>query len=440
MDLSGAEVAVLGAGGSGFAAAGLARSRGATVTVFDSGDPGKLAPAVSRFGESEIDLVVGEAALHPGRRFDLSVISPGIDLKWPIARAFDEASSELIGEVEFAFRLSEIPVIAITGTNGKTTTTSLIAEMLKSAGLATVAAGNIGLAYSDVVSSGENFDWIVLEVSSFQLESVSRFSPRIAIWMNFAPDHMDRYETVADYRRAKQNIFRNVDAATTVIRKWEDRVYDGPAITFSAFEKGGAFEFSDGAIVHPATGRRFPFRDCALHGRHNAENVMVALAVADELGLSWNAVARSVETFRAPAHRCEKVGEVGGVTFINDSKSTNLHSLQSALAGQEGPSVLIVGGKNKGLDFSEVIPALSGGVRHAVCLGEIGMEIASLWRDVLPSTVVETMESAVRAAYEKAEPGDVILFSPGTSSFDMYSGYEARGEAFRKAVENLDPS
>ncbi len=431
-------MAVLGAGGSGFAAAGLARSRGATVTVFDSGDAEKLSPAVDRFREAGIELVVGDAVLHPREQFALSVISPGIDLKWPIAQAFSEASDELIGEVEFAFRLSEVPVIAITGTNGKTTATSLIADMLKSVGLSTVAAGNIGLAYSDVVSSGESLDWVVLEVSSFQLEAVSEFAPKIAIWMNFAPDHMDRYEKLEDYLAAKQNIFGNVDLSATVIRKFEDQVFEGNAVTFSAFDEGAAFEFSEGEIVHPSTGRRFPFRDCALHGKHNAENVMVALAVADELELSWNAVARAIQNFQAPSHRCEKVLEVAGVTFINDSKSTNLHSLQSAIAGTEGPSVLIVGGKNKGLDFSEVTPSLGSHVRHAVCLGEIGSEITTHWSGVISTTVVDSMESAVSVAFEQAEEGDTVLFSPGTSSFDMYSGYEARGNAFRKAVENLD--
>ncbi|MDF1849400.1 MAG: UDP-N-acetylmuramoyl-L-alanine--D-glutamate ligase [Verrucomicrobiales bacterium] len=440
MNLEQKRVAILGAGGSGYAAASLALSRGAEVSVYDSGDENRLAPAVERFRELGCLLTTGEAALSPDGEFDLAVISPGIDLASPISREFSRVSNELIGEVEFANRLSEVPVIAITGTNGKTTTTSLIAEMLQSTGLSVVAAGNIGLAYSEVVERGESLDWIVLEVSSFQLESISQFSPRISIWMNFAPDHMDRYANLDEYRSAKQNLFRNADANTTVIRKKEDDVWDGAAVTFSAFSEGGAFEYLDGMIRHLATGREFSFRDCRLHGKHNAENVMVALAVADELGLSWNAVANAIEGFRAPAHRCEKVRELEGVIFINDSKSTNLHSLQSALAGQEASTVLIVGGKQKGLDFSEVRPLLSDKVRHAVCLGEIGESIADTWHGTVPATVVASMDEAVRLAFSEADEGDVVLFSPGTSSFDMYPGYEARGDDFRRAVEALDGS
>lgn len=440
MELEGKRVAVLGAGGSGYAAASLARSRGADVSVFDSGSAEKLSDAIDKFRKLGCSLTTGDSALNPDGQFDCAVISPGIDLNWAIAEAFRSVSAELIGEVEFAFRLSETPVIAITGTNGKTTTTSLIAQMLSSVGLAVVAAGNIGLAYSEVVEREDSLDWIVLEVSSFQLESIEQFSPRISIWTNFAPDHMDRYGSVEEYRAAKENIFTNADSETCVIRKLEDEARSGAAVTFSAFQNGGAFEYSAGQIVHAPTGRAFPFYDCALHGKHNAENVMAALAVADELDLSWNAVAGAIQSFRAPAHRCEKVREVGGVTFINDSKSTNLHSLQSALAGQEEPTILMVGGKQKGLDFEEIIPFLKERVRHAVCLGEIGDDISASWSKTIPTTVVSSMSEAVTEAYARAQQGDVVLFSPGTSSFDMYSGYEARGEDFRRAVESLDAS
>lgn len=436
MNLSGKRIAVLGAGGSGFAAATLALSHGAFVAAFDSGDPGKLAPAVEKFGSIGVELTCGDEALVTEERFDCTVISPGIDASWPIARVYAEASDELIGEIEFAWRMSDVPVIAITGTNGKTTTTSLVAEMLKAAGLRATAAGNIGLAYSEVVNGQESLDWIVLEVSSFQLETIDRFAPRVAVWMNFAPDHMDRYATVEEYRDAKLRIFRNAGPETLAITKWEEG-FDFPnSRTFSAFGEGGDFTYRDG-MIESEGGEPFDFHACELHGKHNAENVMVALAIADFLSLSRDSIAPAIQGFRAPRHRCEKVAVIDGVTWVNDSKSTNLHSLESALAGQESPVVLIVGGKEKGLDFSELNGLVANGVKAAVCIGEISAAIANEWAAITHTACASSVEAAVDLAAKTAAPGDVVLFSPGTSSFDMFRGYEARGDAFRDAVLSL---
>lgn len=438
MELAGKEIAVLGAGGSGYAAAALALSRGAKARVFDSGAPEKLAAAVAKFEALGAPLVCGEAALQDQRRYDLAVISPGIDASWPIAQAFAAASDELIGEIEFAFRLGSAPVVAITGTNGKTTTTSLVAAMLQAAGLRAIAAGNIGLPYSEVIRSGETYDWIVLELSSFQLETVSTFSPRVAVWLNFAPDHMDRYRTVEDYHAAKCRIFENLAPDALAVRKLECEVGPlGRVTTFSAFSEGGDLAYASGEIRHPATGRSFPFASGQLQGKHNAENVMAALAVADELGIVWNRVLPAMADFQAPPHRCEKVAEIDGVLYLNDSKSTNLHSLESALAGQEEPVVLVAGGKDKGLDFAELRGLAGRMVREAVCIGEIAGHIAAAWDGAVPCRPAAGLDEAVALARSIARPGEIVLFSPGTSSFDMFSGYEARGEAFRRAVNAL---
>jgi UDP-N-acetylmuramoylalanine--D-glutamate ligase len=435
MDLAGKQIAVLGAGGSGYAAAALGLARGATVAVFDSGAPEKLAPAVAKFKALGAPLTCGEAALHPPGRFDLCVISPGIDASWPIAEAFAAASGELVGEIEFAWRLGSAPVIAITGTNGKTTTTSLVAAMLNAAGLRAVAAGNIGLPYSEVVLSGKEYDWIVLETSSFQLETVSTFAPRVALWLNFAPDHMDRYRTLEDYHEAKKRIFANLGAGDLAVRKLECGLgLGGRETTFSAFSSGGDFTYGSGAIVHPASGRCFPFAKGELQGKHNAENVMAALAVADELAVAWDVIEAAVLAFKAPPHRCEKVAVIDGAIYLNDSKSTNLHSLESALNGQEEPVILIAGGKNKGLDFSELREVASRSVREAVCIGEIAGHIASAWDGAVPCRLAAGVDDAVAMARTLARPGEIVLFSPGTSSFDMFTGYEARGECFRRAV------
>jgi UDP-N-acetylmuramoylalanine--D-glutamate ligase len=439
MDLQGKRIAVLGAGSSGYAAAALAVSRGAFVEAYDSGSEEKLAPAVAKFSGLGVPLICGDEAISPAGSFDLAVISPGIDTAWPIARVFAAASSELIGEIEFADRLSDVPVIAITGTNGKTTTTALIAAMLNACGIRAIAAGNIGLAYSEVISSGVSYDWVVLEVSSFQLETIADFAPEIAIWTNFAPDHMDRYATLADYYAAKYRLFENLTASSLVIHKLECDLgaLPGEIVTFSAFADGGRFRYGQGSIHDQESGAVFPFSEGTLQGKHNAENVMAALAVASHLGLPREAVQSAVNSFEAPPHRCEKVAAIDGVLYLNDSKSTNLHSLESALMGQETPVVLIVGGKNKGLDFSELREVAGRTTRVAVCIGEIAQHIATAWDGAVSCRLATDVPAAVQLASELARSGDVVLFSPGTSSFDMFSGYEARGLAFREAVTAL---
>lgn len=438
MNLKGQRVAILGAGGSGLAAAALALACGAQVDAFDSGNSEKLSAAMERFEEVGVTLTTGDAALVQTVHYDLTVMSPGIALSWPIARAFSDASDELIGEIEFAFRANKAPIIAITGTNGKTTTTSLITEMLNAAGLKAIAAGNIGLPFSEVVRSGKVYDWVVLELSSFQLETISSFAAPIAIWLNFAPDHMDRYDSVEDYRAAKERLFMNrLDEAVAIVRKGEPVAAEWQQIDFSAFESESDYYYSNKEICHLDSTEHFDFSSCELQGRHNAENMMVALAVADHLSIQRDSIVPALQSFLPPSHRCEKVGEKSGVTFVNDSKSTNLHSLESALSGQDEPVVLVAGGKEKGLDFSTLNELVSGKVKHAVCIGEIAPTILEQWSSLVSCELAEDLTAATEKAFAAAIEGDVVLFSPGTSSFDMFSGYEARGDAFREAVANL---
>ena len=438
MNLKGQSIAVLGAGGSGLAAAELALACGAQVDAFDSGSSEKLSAAVERFNGIGVTLRTGEAALAPTAHYDLTVMSPGISLLWPIARAFSDASDELVGEIEFAFRANKAPIIAITGTNGKMTTTALITEMLNGAGLKAVAAGNIGLPFSEVVRLGEVYDWVVLELSSFQLETISSFSARIAIWLNFAPDHMDRYDSVEDYRAAKARLFMNrSDEAVAIVRKGVEIAPEWPQIEFSAFEPESDYYYSDKEICHLGSAERFDFSSCELQGRHNAENMMVALAVADHLSIQREAIVPTLQAFLPPSHRCEKVGVKGGVTFVNDSKSTNLHSLESALSSQDERVVLLVGGKEKGLDYSTLNELVSSKVKHAVCIGEVAPSILQHWSSLVSCEQAENLAAATERGFAAASEGDVVLFSPGTSSFDMFSGYEARGDAFRDAVANL---
>ncbi len=438
MNLEGKTVAVLGGGTSGFCAARLAKAKGATVTGYDSGPTEKLEKAIQRFADEGIELITGEAALAPQCRYDICVISPGIDASWPLAVALAEVSDELIGEIELAWRLSDIPVIAITGTNGKTTTTELTTHLLNACGKKAIAAGNYGYAYSDVVYYGEQWDWVVLEVSSFQLETIDTFHPQVALWMNFAPDHMDRYEALEDYRQAKLRIFTNHTEADTTIVKAEES--DGiPAaghrITFSAFSATSDYRYQDKQILSPGDTPPIDYSQTKLNGKHNAENVMAAVAAVTRAGVAPGpALTEAINSYRPPAHRCEVVGEKDGVLFVNDSKATNLHALESALRGQDAAVTLIVGGKNKGLDFSELNDLLPDTVSTAICIGEIRHEIAEIWQPIIPCHIADSLDDAVAAAFAKKGNTEVILFSPGTSSFDMFSGYEERGEYFIKLV------
>ncbi len=439
MDLKDKKIAVLGCGTSGFCAARLAHSRGGIVTTFDNGPTAKLGRAIIKYAEAGFPLVTGEEALHPAGRFDLAVISPGIDASWPLARALAAVSDELIGEIEFAWRLSNIPVIAITGTNGKTTTTELITHLLNSCGKKAIAAGNYGYAYSDVVYYGEAYDWVVLEVSSFQLETIQGFHPKIALWMNFAPDHMDRYTRLEDYRNAKLRIFENQTTEDIAIIKAEDPIpLSSRTITFSAFSDQADFRYQDKQIIGPDGHSLLDFSKTRLNGKHNAENVMAALAAVTVAGLTpGSQLVEAVNSYSPPAHRCQIVGKKDGVIFVNDSKATNLHALESALRGQDAPVTLIVGGKNKGLDFSELNPIIPATVATAICMGEIASQIKDCWGRLIPCHIVNSLSSAVQTAFQERKNTEVILFSPGTSSFDMFTGYEQRGDFFCKEVANI---
>ena len=444
MNLDDQQIAVLGAGTSGIAAARLSASRGGRVTVYDSGQPEKLSLAGERLASEGLSYVFGEKALTPGGAgTDLVVVSPGIDLASDLARAFAGTGAPIIGEIELAWRCSpDIPVAGITGTNGKTTTTEILATLLNGAGIASVAAGNYGRAYTDVVLSGEPLDAIALELSSFQLETVDRFHPRVSVWMNFAPDHMDRYTSLDDYRAAKLRIFENQTADDlAVINGLEVPECDLRArcVTFSGFSDGSAeinWTLDDGNILRDGE-VVLDYASTRLNGRHNAENLMAAMAAAAELGAPIEGMAASVAEYTAPPHRSEWIADVDGVTFVNDSKATNLHALESSLRGQEAPVVLIAGGKNKGLDYSELTDEVVRATTKVIAIGEMAESILSAWAPHLDCEAAGSLDEAVRRAAVAAVPGQTVLFSPGTSSFDMFASYQARGDAFRESVQQL---
>jgi UDP-N-acetylmuramoylalanine--D-glutamate ligase len=439
MDYKGRHVAVLGLGRSGEAAAVLLLDHGADVTVLDSGDPAPRRDAAVKLSSRGARVVLGDDALRCAQDFDFAVLSPGIDPVVPLARRPVEAGIPLLGEIELAFRNCRCPVIAITGTNGKTTTTGLTAALLNAAGLRAEACGNIGLPFSEVAARSAQLEAAVVEISSFQLETTDSFRPKVAVWTNFSANHLDRYPDVAAYRAAKLRIFdcQTAEDFAVVNARLELPALRARRITFSAARAAEADFTLDGSVILHQGKKLIDMAETRLRGQHNAENLMAAFGAAMCLGADPVRMAAAARDYTPPPHRCEFVREIGGVTWINDSKSTNLDALAQALQGQSGDVILIAGGKNKGFDFAPVAPLVSERVREAVLIGEMRQSIARDWS--VPCHPVDSLESAVAMARSLARSGDTVLFSPGTSSFDMFRSYEERGDLFRHLTHQIQP-
>ena len=435
MKLKGQNVAILGAGRSGRAAAELCLKLGAQVTVYDSNEiKGDWPDAIKLEGES-----THEAA--KSKSFDLVVLSPGIETKGEFAQSFAAKSDGFIGEMELGYQNYNGLVVAITGTNGKTTTTELVSAFLNEGGVSCLPCGNHGRPLSDVAMDENPPAAVALEASSFQLETIDRFKPDVAVWLNFAADHMDRYESLEEYREAKERIFENMGEEEVVIAPAGEDLESikSRVVRFmSEFDEDEecAFQMRNGYIHH----ENEPFvclEDTNLRGLHNAENVMAAAGAAQAAGVDLESMKKALKTFTPPPHRCELIRTLHEVEYLNDSKATNLHALESALRALDRPIVLIAGGKEKGLDYGPLSEALRERTVATVTFGEIGSKLGKLFSESVKTETVATLEEAVKLAQGLAPSGATVLFSPGTSSFDQYASYIERGEAFRKIVNQL---
>jgi UDP-N-acetylmuramoylalanine--D-glutamate ligase len=440
MELKGQNVAILGAARSGLGAARLARKLGARPVVFDTGDPAKLAGDLAKLKAENINTVLGlDAAKQTTvvEPFALVVTSPGIDANWPLPRVFTDRGVPLIGEIEFAWRaLRQTPVAAITGTNGKTTTTELLERMFNHCGRKTVACGNYGLPLCEIAARDESYDVLTVEVSSFQLETITSFQPKVAIWLNFAADHLDRYPDMESYFAAKHRIFDYMSADdVAVVRTGEPLVNLRPRTVTFTTEPGVNADYllRDEAIYFEGAPVA-QVEDLPLKELHNIENQMAALATGRVFGLQFPDMVQGLQGYEPARHRCERVREFRGHVYYNDSKATNLHAVESCLRGQKAPVVLIAGGKEKGIDYSPFRPLFKEKVAALVTIGEIAGKLYDLFSDIVPCQRADSVPDAVRLATEMAHPGQAIVFSPGTSSFDMFSGYVERGNVFREAV------
>ena len=434
---SGKQAVVLGLGHSGEAAAWLLSEEGARVTVCDSGTGNGLRDKAAALEAAGIRVLLGEAADNDPSPYDIAVLSPGAAQTVPFARNIVPRQIPLIAGPELASEECSCPTVAITGTNGKTTTTELTTEMLRASGVRTMSSGNIGLPFATAVRSSHELDVMVLEVSSFQLETIRNFRPQVSVWLNLSPNHLDRYPGMKEYREAKLRIFENQTASDTAIVNAASELPSLAArkITFSAHRddadfilRGTEICFRGNAILDQKSTR--------LPGIHNAENLMAALAIGHALDIDFETLAAGVTNYSAPAHRCEFVRDLDGVRWINDSKATNLDAMEMAIRSQTSPIVLIAGGKDKGFEFDAIAPLVRERVRAAVLIGEMKDRIAHSWHGT-ECNKASTLEEAVAKARAHARPGDVVLFSPGTSSFDMFLNYGERGNVFKTHTQQL---
>ncbi|HLQ21593.1 MAG TPA: UDP-N-acetylmuramoyl-L-alanine--D-glutamate ligase [Gemmatimonadales bacterium] len=443
---SGREVAVVGLGKSGVAATLLLRGREVPVYASDSGTGPVLEAQADELRQAGAAVDLGRHDLDRIPRAQAVVISPGVPPDAPPLTAAAAAGLPVLAEVDLGFaELTRARCIGITGTNGKTTTTSLVAHLLTSAGLRAEAAGNIGRPLCDVVREGKEPDWIALELSSFQLHDAPHLDPAIGLLTNLAPNHLDRYHSLAEYYGDKALLFRNADADSVWVTNADDSAVremvagvSGRHVRFSIHERADGWY--DRAARRLMLGERplLPRDELPLLGDHNVANALAAALAAREAGADPAQLANGLRTFRAIPHRVEPIREVDGVLWINDSKSTNVTSTEVAVAALDRPFVLLLGGRHKGASYAPLIPLLRDRCRAVVAYGEAEPIVTA---DLAAAVPVERggrdFGAVLVAARRLARPGDAVLLSPACSSYDMFRNYEERGDRFRAAVEAM---
>jgi UDP-N-acetylmuramoylalanine--D-glutamate ligase len=447
MELKGKKVLVVGLGKSGLAAAIFLRHRGAQVTVSDVRSAEALAKDIPALLEEGIMVEAGGHGLLTFRRQDLIVVSPGVPLDTPELAQARNFGRPIIGELELAARFLQGRILAITGSNGKTTTTSLVGEILNESGFPTLVGGNIGVPVIDLIDRSTPDTWSVLEVSSFQLESTLEFHPSIAVILNITPDHLDRHGTFENYARAKERIFAAQTAHDCVVLNADNaraaaaaHRSKAPIHWFSldrtvpqgAWVEGGHVVYRQ-AKDAPVE-RIISLHSIPLKGEHNVENVLAAVCAARLAGAAPDAIRRAIEKFKAVEHRLEYVATLNGVDFYNDSKATNVDATAKAIAAFNSGIHLILGGKDKNSDYTQLTPLLRERVRAIYTIGSAAAKIETQLRGVVSLHSCETLDKAVSAAASAARPSEVVLLAPACSSFDQFESYEHRGRVFKELV------
>jgi len=447
--VNGKQIAVIGLGRSGFAAARLLTVHGAHVTVLDDKTPEKLMAWIEKIKAfPQVKLVLGGIDPTMVINSDLVVVSPGVPVNHPVLVRAREKGVKVIGEMELAFGYCNAPIAAITGTNGKTTTTTLLEAMINASGRKAIACGNIGKAFAETVFELTGEDVAVLEVSSFQLETIEEFRPNVAAILNVTPDHLDRHQDMQAYVEAKGRIFKNQKAGDAVVLNVSDKytpIYTSLAksdLYFFGFAGAIRGDKRLGCYVEKGAiellGRPLVKADeLQIPGPHNLENACAAALMASLSGVPDEVIAKTLRGFKGVEHRLEPAGEVEGVRFVNDSKGTNVDSVVKALESFSRPIVLMLGGRDKAGDFTRLSPLVKEKVTRIVAFGECKNKVVQQLSS--SATVVEagTLEEAVNGAFVASEKGGVVLFSPGCASFDMFMNYEDRGRQFKAVVQKL---
>ena len=445
------KVLVLGGGISGVGVAKVLAQSGAKVLLSDN----KKTPAIladeTALAANGVELAIGEQTVQLLDSLDCLVLSPGISLYAPLPRLATERGIEVVSEVEVAYRLCNIPLIAITGTNGKTTTTALLGELLISSGYNTVVGGNIGAALSLEIANNSEADVVVAEISSYQLEAAREFRPHIAVMLNLTPDHLERHKTMEEYLAMKAKIFSRQQADDYLVLNYDDDKLRLLAVTAAAqviwFSRRERLEqgvyINNGQIVIVIGDKKIelmPTSKLKLLGAHNIENVLAAVACAYLFGANLNAMVSTLQQFAGVEHRIEWVRELSGINFYNDSKATNPESTIPALEAFEQPIILLAGGKDKNTALDELMARVREKNVRLIVFGEAAERFVRAAQSAMISNVSETKDlpAALRIAKAMATAGDVVLLSPACASYDQYSNFEERGRHFKQLVNELE--
>jgi UDP-N-acetylmuramoylalanine--D-glutamate ligase len=447
IDLAGKRVLVVGLARTGLAAALFAADNGAIVTATDEKAEAELANTAAKLREAGVKLELGGHTPAAFLEQDLVILSPGVPANLPAVDLARAQGIPVWSEIELAWRFVRGRIVAITGSNGKTTTTSLVGHILKTADIPVLVGGNIGVPLLSLAKTSTDSSVIVAEISSFQLETIDAFRPEIGALLNLTPDHLDRHASFDDYAGAKMRIFENQLESDAAVLNADD-----PEVTRRMPSRPRIYWFSrqqrvaNGAFLHD---NRIVFRnegvetvlahkdEGPLRGEHNVENVLAACAAAFLAGAKPEAISKGVKTFAGVEHRLEFVAEVSGVAFYNDSKATNVDAALKAVEAFPGPLIVILGGKDKGSPYTPLAEPLRERARAAILIGAAAEKIAGDLGDAVPVEQAETLERAVRIAKALAKLGDTVLLAPACSSFDQFENYEQRGRVFKELVAKV---
>jgi UDP-N-acetylmuramoylalanine--D-glutamate ligase len=448
MEVKGKKISIIGAARSGVGAAKLVKWLGGIPFVSDMGSKDKIYDAMNQLEVEKIDFEFGG---HSDRVYEstLMIVSPGVPNDSQVLQTARSKGIKLISEVEFAYHYCKGKIIAITGTNGKTTTTSLCGHVFNTCGYKTHVAGNIGLAFSEIALDVKEGEFVSLEVSSFQLDLIDKFKPAAAMILNITPDHLNRYENSIDkYAQSKQRIYANQGENDYLILNKDSHAvmnylsdHKSKSIYFSLNEEqsNGCF-YKDEKVIFKMNGKEefvCSRNDIKIRGEHNLANAMSVICAAKVFNLDNAGIIKGLQTFESVEHRLEMVRQIDGVKYINDSKATNVDSVWYALKSFDEPILLILGGQDKGNDYNQIKELVLQKVKKIYAIGSSAEKVFNFFHQEVKVEIEKSLEDAVKSSNREARNGDVVLLSPACASFDMFNNYEHRGKVFKEAVNKL---